>query len=637
MPRSPALLMFALLLPLAAQAKIAIDIPEATEPVANNVRAFLSLTRYADRDDVTPEIMSRLQRRIVTETRAALEPLGYYEPEVTYETVQEGAGWRVTIHVTPGRPVRLSDVTVNVIGAGADARAIQEVVEAQDLKPGLRLNHGTYERVKGALLRAAKNDGYLDAHLTKNDLIIDRLERRATATIEMDTGKRYSYGEIKIAQDVINDDSMRRLLRMQAGDPYTLDSLLRTQYVLDDSQYFSAVNIETGTVDREALTVPVTVSAEPNRRHRFATSLGYGTDTEVRGKFTWDNRRVNDDGHRFKVELLGSSIIKELGARYVIPVMDVALEKLEFTGNLVDEEIGDTESQRAEVGAGLTQVLGRWQRVVFVRLSNETTTETTEAGRTSNTAFYVFPGISYSTLPSYIVGGKARPYRLYFELRGSPTTLGSDASFVQFRFQGERVFDFAPRWHLDLRTELGATRIESNANRTDHRSAGLATLLRRRRPQRARLRAQRAGAAGQSDGRHRRRQAPRDRHDRGDARPAAQLRRRRVLRHRQCVQRLQGSAARILGRPRRALQHRRRELRPGRRAAAVGIGPQPAFPPLHLDAILNAATPAHRCDPAGDPAALRAGRHRAVHAGRAVPGRRSAVAAGARTASTSPV
>jgi translocation and assembly module TamA len=463
MPRSFALLLLALL-PLSARANIEIVIPDATEQVQNNIRAFLSLTRYADRDDVTQETISRLQRRIVSETRAALEPLGYYEPEVTYETTQRDGGWRVVIHLRAGRPVRLSDVTVNVIGPGADARPIRDVIEAQEqeLKPGLRLNHGTYERVKGALLRAAKNDGYLDAHLTRNELVIDRVERRATVTIEVDTGKRYSYGEINIAQDVINDDSMRRLLRMQPGDPYTLDSLLRTQYVLDDSQYFSAVNIETGTVDREALTVPVTVSAQPNRRHRFATSLGYGTDTEVRGKFTWDNRRVNDDGHRFKVELLGSSIIKQLGARYVIPVMDVALEKLEFTGNLVDEEIGDTESRRAEVGAGLTQVLGRWQRVLFVRLSNETTTEGTGD---RNTAFYVFPGISYSTLPSYIVGGKVRPYRLYFELRGSPTTLGSDASFLQFRFQGERVFDFAKLWHLDLRAELGATRLESN--RTD--------------------------------------------------------------------------------------------------------------------------------------------------------------------------
>lgn len=451
------------LLPLsAAQAGIEIVIPEATEQVQNNIRAFLSLTRYAERDDVTQETMSRLQRRIVSETRAALEPLGYYEPEVTYETVHEGDNWRVTIHVKPGRPVRLSEVSVTVTGPGGNERAIREVIDIQALKPGLRLNHGTYEQVKGALLRAAKNDGYLDARLTKNDLVIDRQERRANATIEVDTGKRYSYGTINVAQDVINDDSMRRLLRMKEGDPYTLDSLLRTQYVLDDSQYFATVNIETGTVDREALTVPVTVSAQPNRKHRFATSLGYGTDTEVRGKFTWDNRRVNRDGHRFKVELLGSSIIKELGARYVIPVMDVALEKLEFTGNLVEEEIGELESQRAEVGSGLTQVMGRWQRVLFVRLSNETTTE---GDGTSNTAFYVFPGISYSMLPSYIVGGKARPYRLYFELRGSPTTLGSDASFVQFRFQGERVFDFAQHWHLNLRAELGTTHIESDRDR----------------------------------------------------------------------------------------------------------------------------------------------------------------------------
>jgi len=448
------------LLPLAAvQASIEIVIPEQTEAVQNNIRAFLSLTRYAERDDLTAETMSRLQRRIVAETRSALEPLGYYEPEVTYDAKQDGDNWRVTIHVRPGRPVRLSEVSVTATGPGANVREIREVIDAQELKAGLRLNHGTYERVKGTLLRAAKNEGYLDARLTKNDLVIDRLERRATATIELDTGKRYSYGEIKIAQDVINDDSMRRLLRMQQGDPYTLDSLLRTQYTLDDSQYFSSVNIETGTVDREALTVPVTVTAEPNRRHRFATSLGYGTDTEARGKFTWDNRRVNRDGHRFKVELLGSSVIKELSARYVIPVMDVALEKVVFTGNLVEEEIGDTLSRRNEVGAGLTEAMGRWQRVLFVRLSNETTTE---GDGSRNTAFYVFPGISYATLPSYIVGGKPRPYRLYFELRGSPTTLGSDASFVQFRFQGERVFNFWQRWHLDLRGELGVTRVESN-------------------------------------------------------------------------------------------------------------------------------------------------------------------------------
>lgn len=458
MHRLPSLLLLLALLPIVpARAAIEIVIPTVTEPVRNNIHQFLSLTRYAERDDVTQETISRLQRRIVAETREALQPLGYYEPDVTYEVAQLDGGWRVTIHVTPGRPVRLSDVSVTAVGAGEHDRAIREVIDAQDLKPGLRLNHGTYEHVKATLLRAAKNQGYLDARLTKNDLVIDRTERRANANIELDTGERYSYGEIAIAQDALTEDSMRRLLRMKQGDPYTLDSLLRTQYVLDDSQYFSLVSIESGSVDRETRTVPITVSADPNRKHRFGTSLGYGTDTEVRGKFTWDNRRVNADGHRFKLELLGSSIIKQLSARYVVPVMDVALEKLEFTATVVDEELGDTQSRRSEIGSGLTQAMGRWQRLLFVRLSNETTTEVNGDDRTD---FYLIPGISYATLPSYIVGGKPRPYRLYAELRGSPSTLGSDASFIQLRLQGERIFDFAERWHLNLRAELGATQVD---------------------------------------------------------------------------------------------------------------------------------------------------------------------------------
>lgn len=451
----------ALLLPLQADAKIDIAIPEVSEAIQINVRAFLSLTRYADRDDVTDEVMSRLQRRIVTETRQALEPLGFYEPTVTYEVKHDGGTWKVTIHIEPGRPVRLSEVNVNAIGPGANDRAIRELIDADEIKAGLRLNHGTYERVKGSLVRVAKNEGYLDAKLTKHDLVIDRFERRATVDLEADTGERYSFGQIEIAQDVITDEAMRRLLRMHPGDPYTLDTLLRTQYVLDDTQYFSVVDIESGDPDPETRTVPITVSAEPSRKHRYAASLGYGTDTKARGKFTWDNRRVNQSGHKFKLELLGSSIVTDLTARYIVPVMDIALEKLEFTGTLRDEELGDTRSKRAEVSTGLTQVLGRWQRVLKVSLAEE---ETIEADKTSNTNFYIVPSIAYATLPSYIVGGRKRPYFFSAELRGSPETLGSDASFLQLRMKGERIFDMSELWHLHLRSELGISRIAATSD-----------------------------------------------------------------------------------------------------------------------------------------------------------------------------
>ena len=348
--------------------------------------------------------------------------------------------------------MRLSEVSVTVTGPGANERAIREVIEAQELKPGLRLNHGTYERVKGTLLRAAKNEGYLDARLTKNDLVIDRVERRANVTIEADTGKRYSYGEIKIAQDVINDEAMRRLLRMKHGDPYTLDSLLRTQYVLDDSQYFSSVNIESGDPDREALTVPVTVTAgaEPQASLRRQPGLRHGHRGARQvhlGQPPRESRAAT--GSSWSCWARPSS---RSWPRYVIPVMDIALEKLEFTGNLREEEIGDTESQRNEVGAGLTQVQGRWQRVLFVRLSNETTTE--GDGLAQAPPSTSFRGSAIRRCPATSSAAK----------RGRIGCISSCAArrprsvrrlVPAVPFPGRtRCSTFAQRWHLDLRASL---------------------------------------------------------------------------------------------------------------------------------------------------------------------------------------
>lgn len=453
----------------AALADIKIEIPEVSKQVETNIRAFLTLSRYAERKDVPEETIARLQRYIVTETQKALEPLGYYEPKVEYRVERDGEDWRVTINVTPGRPVRLSDVSINVIGPGADEAMIREIVDEKELKPGLRLNHGVFDRVQAELVRAAKNAGYLDANLTRHALVIDRTERRATASIEMDTGERYYYGRIDIAQDVIHDKAMRRLLRMKEGDPYTLESLLRTQYVMDDSLYFSSVEIDSGDPDRETHTVPIAVSAEPARKNRYAASLGYATDTRVRGKLTWDNRRVNRGGHRFNTSLIGSSVLKEISARYAIPVMDIALEKLEFGTAAKDEELGSLRSERVELSTGLTQAQGSWQRVLSVTLSNEKSTangDTAENEEIFNDerTFLIIPSISYSTLPSYVTGGPPRPYSLYAELRGSPSTLGSDASFLQFRFQGEHFFTLSELWSLRLRTELGASWVDDFSN-----------------------------------------------------------------------------------------------------------------------------------------------------------------------------
>ena len=129
----------------------------------------------------------------------------------------------------------------------------------------------------------------------------------------------------------IDDDLLRGYLRFSQGQPFSPEALNSTQFALEDSNYFSSVVVTPGERDPATLTVPVTIHVEPIKRDRYAVSAGYGTDTGIRGQFTWDNRLINTNGHRSRVELTASEIRYEALARYVIPVGDPSLEKLEFS------------------------------------------------------------------------------------------------------------------------------------------------------------------------------------------------------------------------------------------------------------------------------------------------------------------
>jgi translocation and assembly module TamA len=439
---------------LDALAAVDIKIEGVRDELANNIRPFLSLTRYADRDDVTAEVMARLERRIPAEVKKALEPLGYFQSTAQTKISQDGKKWTVVITVEAGRAIRISEVNIAIRGEGETDGVFVAARKRGSPRPGQRLDQGAYERFKNDLLRTALSNGYLDASLTKHQLVIDPTERRATIDLELNTGRRYRIGHITIEQHVVSDEIVRRLLRIKEGDPYTTSAILQSQYALDDSEYFRGAAIETGQRDSELLEVPVTVRAKANRRHHYAASAGYGTDTQARGSLTWNDRLVNSYGHRSRVELTASGVGYEIGARYIIPVMDMAVEKIEFGLSSTKEELADATSYRKEFTVGLTQVLGSWQRVLFVNFLNETSEIPNEP---STTDFLIIPGISFATLPSYALGQEPRRYSIFSELTGSPHTLGSDASYVRLRVEGERVFDLGKLWHLRLRGQLGAS------------------------------------------------------------------------------------------------------------------------------------------------------------------------------------
>ena len=62
---------------------------------------------------------------------------------------------------------------------------------------------------------------------------------------------------------------MRRLLRMHTGDPYSLDAVLQSQYVLDDSQYFSSSEVVSEAPNPITHTIPITVKAKEKQTQQL--------------------------------------------------------------------------------------------------------------------------------------------------------------------------------------------------------------------------------------------------------------------------------------------------------------------------------------------------------------------------------
>jgi translocation and assembly module TamA len=455
-----------------ARAGVEVEVRGVGDDIRGNVLAYLSFERYKNSDDLSQEFVERLQERCEREVRGAMRPFGFYEPTVTSDVKPEGSGgtqnYRVTINITPGKPVIVEKVDVKVTGPGSADKVFTDITGDLPIQTGDRLNHSNYDALKGGLLRAAATYGYLDARMVRNDMRVDPKAHVAQVDIEFETGERYKFGDTTVTQSAIDDTLVRRFLRYEAGQDFDATQLLRTQFALDDSQYFATVEVLPEDRDREKHTVPVSIGAQPNRRHRYQFGVGYGTDTQVRGTVAWEDRRINQRGHRFRTEVKASALTQSIDGRYIVPIGDPATEKftLALTGG--HERLADIDDRSVNFIPSITHLrrstwLGEhwWQRVSYVELLH--TESEFVASRRQDTQTLLIPGVSFALVPRNYLGEALFSRTLYTELRGSHGALGSDSDFVQLRIQAERVFDFATKWHVLLRGDIGGTAVSSTS------------------------------------------------------------------------------------------------------------------------------------------------------------------------------
>jgi len=438
-----------------ARANVTVEVHGVDDELRSNVLAYLSYERYKKSTDLSVDTLERLQDRVEREVQSALRPFGYYEPKVHSDLVNGGKGdWRVNIDIDPGPPILVDLIDVQVHGSGEKDALFTRITDNLPLHRGDRLSHATYDNLKGDLQRTAATYGYFDAKLTRNELTVDPQNHKASISLEMQTGVRYRFGSTHIEQHAVNDALVRRYLRYRTDEPFDLTEILRTQFALDDAQYFANLEVLPGEPDRVDHVVPVNIKADPSRRNWYSVGGGYATDTGPRGTVTWENRRINSRGHRFNVLIQAAQVTKyQVQSNYIIPIGDPAVEKLTLQGVVEQRDLADVTTRNEYVQPGITKVQGNWQYVWFIQ-AIKTTGESAAETRTDK---LLIPGIDIASVPKGYLGEPIFQHGLFLEIKGSDGMIGANTRFVQAHLTGVRVFNFHPKWHLLLRDEIGAT------------------------------------------------------------------------------------------------------------------------------------------------------------------------------------
>lgn len=422
-----------------------------------NVKAALTLPAGLVREgEVDRRWLDRFRRQAAERAQEALQPFGYYRAEIdiTVESVDPG-GYRFIVEVSPGQPVRVSSVLVEVEGPGEGRGALQKLAQEFPLQAGDVLNHQLYEAGKGALEAKATDLGYLDANFTVHEIRVHLAESRAEIALVLETGPRYRFGEARLdGAPEYPERFLRRYLAFSPGDHFSFSKLGQTQLNFLDSDRFREVVI---TPQREAasdLAVPVEVRLEPSLPKRLRPGIGYGTDTGARVALTYRDLNLRHLGHEFQAEILAAELKQSVGVAYIIPgyrnVDSRTALRLGFDRENL--EVYDNRTTFAEIERIRAFGRGR-QGSIYLRLQHDDFT----IGDENTTSRLVLPGVRFSRRRYLDPVRPQEGYQFNLEGRGTHQMIGSDTGLAQMLASGSLLLPLPGRFSLFTRLNSGIT------------------------------------------------------------------------------------------------------------------------------------------------------------------------------------
>jgi translocation and assembly module TamA len=430
----------------------------------DNAYAQIRLLDYAktvdgstepDKQEYDPAEVQRLFKEGEDEIRRALQPFGWYNPAITSKLEGEAPDWTATYDVAAGPETDITKVDIQLAGEGKEYAPLLKLQAKPRLQEGQRLKHPDYEALKDRLMQAAVAGGYLDAQFTTRELRVDVEHNTAEIHLVLDTGPRWYFGEVTIAQDGrLRDALLRRYLKITPGEPFDSAKVLATQFALSDLDYFQLVEVEPqkgkAGPDRR---IPVVIHASSKKPRVYKFGAGYGTDTGPRALAGVEFRRLNQDGHKLRLTLQPSQNISTAVTEYRIPYGTVPGDAISFTAQGLKQNFQGVHENLWSLGTAYNRQDGDWQKRWYLTYTNDTYNLQNEPGQSSK---LLTPGLQISTTQVNDPIFPRRGWFLYADVHGGTTVALSDTDFAEGLARLRGVYPVAKGLRLLGRIEEGA-------------------------------------------------------------------------------------------------------------------------------------------------------------------------------------
>lgn len=426
---------------------------DLTESQRSNIHSHLSLARIPENEALTEATFNRLYAKIPQETAFALEPFGYYVPNVEATQRLENQTWHVEVAVSRGQPVTIQNLDVAIAGPGEDDPALQKAIRQFPMHLNDIFDHQLYEEAKEQLIAVALDSGYFKAAFRVSRVEIRKKTLSASVNLKLDTGPRYVFGHVTFVADFIDHDLLRKISPSKEGDPLSPKALARLRQSLYDADYFTSVELEYD-IDQAATTkVPITVTLTPNLAHKYGIGLGYGTDTGARGTFEYSNRHLNRFGHQLDLQWQPSEHKSQFGGVYSIPVGDPKRDRLSLSSRYAIETFASTDTNTWTSAVSRDHFRDKGEYSTELQFLDEQY----KSGSQNGHAALLVPGIKGSIFWADDRITTSRGLRVTGSLIGAEQGLLSDASFLQATVRTKGIYSFFKQWRCIGRADLGTT------------------------------------------------------------------------------------------------------------------------------------------------------------------------------------